>query len=475
MATPVPPRLPASERLRRVGVSAWSIIGLLILLALALWALLKIRVIFPPLLLAILIIYLLNPIVSRLEQRRVRRVWGVLLSYVVVLGGITLLVIALTPFVSRQVDNFSQEWPHFRGQTISFLDKSAASLEKRTGLQIDTTQVDCLLGADATPTGPTHARCDQLTQEFRRQITTRLGGIVRIGFSLIGIVFIFIVSAVLALYLLIDLPDIQSDLLHLVPEAQRGEVADLGSKIGRAIGGFFRGQLLVALLVGILSAVGFALIGLPFWLIIGAIAGLFNLVPLVGPFIGGGLGFFIGSVTGGVQLGLKAALVELIVQQIDNHFISPNVMRRTVELHPVTVMLSIIAGGALAGFWGVLLVVPAVAVAKLILGHLWSTRVLDLDVSPHARAASGRPPSVVPEAPAGEPPEVDARTKGEQRPPSTPEVEVPEDKVSGGPQDGTVPEGTERPSDGAVSEVSERVSDGAVPEPASEDDLPLTR
>jgi predicted PurR-regulated permease PerM len=402
MATPMPPRLPASERLRRVGVSAWSIIGLLILLGLAVWALFKIKVIFPPLLLAMLIIYLLNPIVSRLEARGVSRVLGVLLSYVVVLGGITLLVIALTPFVSRQVDNFSQDWPHFRGQTIAFVDSTARSLEKRTGLQIDTTQVDCLLGADSTPAGPTPARCDELTQAFRKQITTRLGGIVRIGFSVIGIVFIFIVSAVLALYLLIDLPDIRNDLLHLVPEAQQAEVADLGSKIGRAIGGFFRGQLLVALLVGLLSAMGFALIGLPFWLVIGAIAGFFNLVPLVGPFIGGGLGFFVGSVTGGVQLGLKAALVEFVVQQIDNHFISPNVMRRTVELHPVTVMLSIIAGGALGGFWGVLLVVPAVAVAKLILGHLWATRVLDLDVSPHGRAASGEPPSVVPGSEAAE-------------------------------------------------------------------------
>jgi predicted PurR-regulated permease PerM len=434
MATPTPPRLPASERLRRVGVSAWSIIGILILLALSLWALQKIKVIFPPLLLAILIIYLLNPLVSRLEERGVSRLLGVLLSYVVVLGGITLLVIALTPFVSNQIDNFSHQWPQFRGQTISFVDKTAASLEKRTGLQLDTSQVDCLLGADATPTGPTHARCDELTQEFRQQITTRLGGIVRIGFSVIGIVFIFIVSAVLALYLLIDLPDIQKDLLHLVPEAQQAEVADLGSKIGKAIGGFFRGQLLVALLVGVLSAAGFALIRLPFWLVIGAIAGFFNLVPLVGPFIGGGLGFFVGSVTGGVQLGLKAALVEFIVQQIDNHFISPNVMRRTVELHPVTVMLSIIAGGALGGFWGVLLVVPAVAVAKLILGHLWATRVLDLDVSPHARAASGEPPSVVPGSEVAERAAAegtDAGDEGAGVPPGGAEPELSEPAESG--------------------------------------------
>jgi predicted PurR-regulated permease PerM len=400
-----------------VGVAAWSIIGLLILLALAFWAVFKIKIIFPPLLLAILIIYLLNPLVSRLEARGVSRLAGVLLSYVVVLGGITLLVIALTPFVSRQVSNFSQDWPHFRGQTITFIDDTAASLQKRTGLQVNTTQVDCLLGADATPTGPTHARCDELTQAFRTQLTTRLGGVVRIGFSVIGIVFIFIVSAVLALYLLIDLPDIQSDLLNLVPEAQRAEVADLGSKIGKAVGGFFRGQLFVALLVGLLSAVGFALIGLPFWLVIGAIAGFFNLVPLVGPFIGGGLGFFVGSVTGGIQLGLKAALVEFVVQQIDNHLISPNVMRRTVELHPVTVMLSILAGGALGGFWGVLLVVPAVAVLKLILGHLWATRVLDLEVSPYGRGASGEPPSVVP--PPGSPGPA-AQAAGEEQPGSSP-------------------------------------------------------
>lgn len=413
----MPPRLPPSERLRRVGVAAWSIIGLLILLALAFWAVFKIKIIFPPLLLAILIIYLLNPLVSRLEARGVSRLAGVLLSYVVVLGGITLLVIALTPFVSRQVSNFSQDWPHFRGQTITFIDDTAASLQKRTGLQVNTTQVDCLLGADATPTGPTHARCDELTQAFRTQLTTRLGGVVRIGFSVIGIVFIFIVSAVLALYLLIDLPDIQSDLLNLVPEAQRAEVADLGSKIGKAVGGFFRGQLFVALLVGLLSAVGFALIGLPFWLVIGAIAGFFNLVPLVGPFIGGGLGFFVGSVTGGIQLGLKAALVEFVVQQIDNHLISPNVMRRTVELHPVTVMLSILAGGALGGFWGVLLVVPAVAVLKLILGHLWATRVLDLEVSPYGRGASGEPPSVVP--PPGSPGPA-AQAAGEEQPGSSP-------------------------------------------------------
>jgi predicted PurR-regulated permease PerM len=84
----------------------------------------------------------------------------------------------------------------------------------------------------------------------------------------------------------------------------------------------------------------------------------------------------------GVGLGFKAAIAALVVQQIDNHIISPNVMKRTVQLHPVTVMLGLLAGGTLAGFWGVLLAVPAIAVAKIIIGHLWTTRVLGLEPTP---------------------------------------------------------------------------------------------
>jgi predicted PurR-regulated permease PerM len=103
-------------------------------------------------------------------------------------------------------------------------------------------------------------------------------------------------------------------------------------------------------------------------------------------------------VSGGVGLGLQAALVELIVQQLDNHVISPNVMKRTVKLHPVTVMLSILAGGTVAGFWGVLMAVPAVAVTKILIGHMWTTRVLGEDVSPAGVEPGGRDiPSVVPE------------------------------------------------------------------------------
>lgn len=394
MATPAPPRLPPGERLRRVGIGAWSIIGLLILLAIAAWLLFKIRVIFPPLVLALLIIYLLNPIVSRLEERRVPRVLGALLAYVVVLGGVTLLVIAITPVVSDQISNFSDQWPEFREKTVGSIQNTTESIEDRFGTKINTTQIECLLGADdiASRDAPSHAECDEATQNFREAVAAHASRVTEIGGTILEFLLIFILAPLLALYLLIDLPHLQRDVLNLVPEDHRAEAADVGSRMGRAIGGFFRGQLLVATVVFVLSSIGFRIIGLPFWLVIGALAGFTNLIPLVGPFIGGVLGFIIGTLSDGIGLGFKAIIVAVIVQQIDNHVVSPNVMKRTVKLHPVTVMLGLLAGGTIAGFWGVLLAVPAIAVTKIVLGHVWTTRVLGVQPAPE-------PEKVVPDDP----------------------------------------------------------------------------
>lgn len=394
MVTAGPPRLPAGERLRRAGVAAWSIIGVLILGIAGVWLLLEIRVIFPPLVLALLIIYVLNPIVTRFEQRGVPRPVAAVLTYVLMGALLTLLVMALVPFVSRQAEIFARQWPEFRGQIVATLEDSARWLNER-GIEVDPTQAECLLGAEDEL--PASVDCDRLVERFRARVAGEVGRITEIGLTVLEGLLVFVLAPLIALYLLIDLPQVQRDLLNLFPESHRAEAADLGAKIARSVGGFFRGQLFVALLVGVLSALGFRLIGLPFWLVIGAIAGFFNLIPLVGPFVGGAIGFFVGIVSQGLGLGIKAALVELVVQQLDNHVISPQVMKRAVQLHPATVVLALLAGGTIAGFWGVLLAVPFVAVIKLLLGHFWETRVLGAEVTPYAVRRGREPPSVVPD------------------------------------------------------------------------------
>jgi predicted PurR-regulated permease PerM len=390
---PSAPSLPPGERLRRAGIAAWSIIGLLILAAIAVWLLYRIRIIFPPLVLALLVIYLLNPPISRLERRGMPRGLAATIVFVATLALIVVIGIALFPFLSDQVANFADEWPQFRHELVVSVENAGNEIEDRTGINVDTRRITCLLGGEQAE----GAVCDEVTSDFSRAIGERAGQLTAAGRSILELLITFILAPLLALYLLIDLPQLQRDLLNLVPPSHRDEAADLGSKTGRAVGGFFRGQLFVALTVGVLSAIGFKLIGLPFWLVIGAIAGFFNLIPLIGPYIGGAIGFIVGTVSGGFGLGLKAALVELIVQQIDNHFVSPQVMKRTVQLHPATVMLALLAGGTVAGFWGVLLGVPAVAVAKILLSHLWSTRVLGDEVTPYRTTRGREPPAVVPE------------------------------------------------------------------------------
>jgi predicted PurR-regulated permease PerM len=153
------------------------------------------------------------------------------------------------------------------------------------------------------------------------------------------------------------------------------------------------------------------------------VAGLFNLIPLVGPFIGAVPALFIAFTTessGGLlsldpgwPLAVGAGLALLIVQQIDNHVISPNVVARTVKMHPVTVMLGLLVGGTLLGLWGMLLAVPTIAAAKILVLHYWDTharwpppaaRAGEREAAPGevAAAPEGRPPGEREEAAPGE-------------------------------------------------------------------------
>ena len=151
----------------------------------------------------------------------------------------------------------------------------------------------------------------------------------------------------------------------------------LTRRLSTAIGGYFRGQLAVAIVVGIMASIGMLIIDLPFWLIVGMIAGLFNMIPLIGPWVGAVPGIVIAVTTGGgVGKAIAVAVVMAIVQQIDNHFISPIVMQRAVKLHPAAVMMALLAGGTIGGFFGLLVAVPTAAVLKILLGHLWRTYVL---------------------------------------------------------------------------------------------------
>lgn len=355
----------ATDRLRRITLLVWLGVGLVVLCYVGYRLLARpLAVVVPPLLLALLIVYLLNPLVTALEARRVPRLAGTALSYVLITLVLLTLSATLAPLLSSQVANFSALIPELGDQLVG----NANAVLARLGIgvrigdldsQVVGEQVQSLLSSD----------------QIGRAAVALLGGLSGLATGALHVVLVVFLGPVIAFYLLVDMPRLSVSAWTTVPPTRRQEVRDVVTKLGAVVGGFVRGQLLVAVFVGTSITIGLAAVGLRFWLLIGVIAGITNIVPLIGPFVAGVLGVTVALVTGGVPLALLVLLVLTVVQQLDNHLVSPLVMGRTVQLHPLLVLLALLVAGTLYGVFGLLVAVPTVAGAKVLMVHLWRTRV----------------------------------------------------------------------------------------------------
>jgi predicted PurR-regulated permease PerM len=134
--------------------------------------------------------------------------------------------------------------------------------------------------------------------------------------------------------------------------------------------------MLVSAIVGVASSIGMWMIDLPFWLLVGILAGILNLIPFAGPIVGGALAAVVALLDGNVTQAIVAVVIFTAIQQVDNHVITPMVQRARVSLSPLVIVLALVIGGSLAGLVGVLIAVPFTAAVRIILGHFWRTRVL---------------------------------------------------------------------------------------------------
>ncbi|MBU1493050.1 MAG: AI-2E family transporter [Actinobacteria bacterium] len=353
-----PPSGEPTAGIRRAGLVAWSLLGTMLLLAAVGWVLLRFRVLLPAVVLAIAIIYVLNPVVTRLQERGLARWMGSCLSYLVIGGVLTALGFLAIPSLIDQGRALADDFPAIYDSLAADGEDLAANF----GLTIDLPDYE-KLRADLEQSGG-----DYFSQQF--------GRITDLTLSLLEGVFLLLIAPVVAFYVLLDLPTVRRKAMDLLPPRYRAETVHVATRMGTALGGFLRGQVMVAIILGVMTSVGFWAVDLPFWLLIGMIAGLLNIIPLVGPWVGGILGVLMALATRDLTTAVYVGLIALVVQQIDNHFISPTVLRATVRLHPAMIILGLIGGAAIGGFWGVVLAVPVMAMVKIVVGHFWRTRVL---------------------------------------------------------------------------------------------------
>jgi len=326
-----------------------------------------------PFIIALVIAYLLHPIVCWIERnvmnskrfsksknekhQKLKRTISVLLTYLLVLGIIVILLYSTYAMIggqiSRQVDinavidsisSYSEKYNQIYEQLRVRLENSGLSDNLKQQF-IDTAEnVNEILGS-------------AVSKSFNQ--------VRRLGSNVVNIV----LGLILGFYILKDLEyfkQLYRDTTKaLIKERKNQKLKSLFADINQIISKFIRGQLLDALIVGILSSIGLSIIGLDFAVLIGMTAGIANIIPYFGPIIGSVPAIIVGLLSGSPIKALLAVVVLVVVQQVDGALISPKVVGDSVGLHPVFVMLSILVGGAYFGLWGMLIAVPTAAIIKM--------------------------------------------------------------------------------------------------------------
>jgi len=353
-----------SDRLRQAAFVVWISVGLVVLGWVFLFIGEAIRVIWLPLAFAAGLVFLLEPAVRMFERVHIPRPLGAILAMLVLLAIIVAVGALVWPTVQEQGEEFIQQLPDLYVSVVDWLREFAVTL----GLNIDE-----FLSQQAIEEWLRDPANQETIQELLFGFGAGAGVVLR---GVAETIAVLVLAPVLAIYLLIDLNRFKKNSLELTPPRHRKEVAYVSGEVGTALGSFVRGQLLVSLIVGIASSIGMWAIDLPFWLLIGIISGFLNLIPFVGPVVGGALAALVALLDSNPWQAVWAVVIMIGVQQLDNHLITPMIQRARVNLSPLVIVLALIVGGTLAGLLGVLVAIPATAATRIVVGHLWRTRVL---------------------------------------------------------------------------------------------------
>lgn len=329
---------------RRLFLIAVSIAGL--------YFLYRVRIILIPFLFAFLIAYLLNPMVQYVEHKRVPRGFAILLVYMIVFTFATGIIVFGVPLMMQELNKL--------GRAIPVLTKEVHNV---------------IAWAESRYTSFALPEAfKKVIDESILNMESELVNIVRDGTSAIVKVFsyliCFIIAPVFAFYILKDLDLIKNSFEMTIPRKYRSDVMAIMRDLDEIISGFLRGHVVVAGIVGTLTGIGMYIIGADFSLIIGFIAAVAELVPYLGPFISAipaiALALLISKKTA-----IYAAIVILIVQQLENAVISPKILGSSLRLHPLVIIFALLAGGELFGFIGLLLGVPVAAAVKVALRYVY--------------------------------------------------------------------------------------------------------
>ncbi|MCM3339720.1 AI-2E family transporter [Paenibacillus sp. MER TA 81-3] len=341
---------------------------ILLLIGLNIFVLTKISFVFAPLLILIktvllpvllsgVLYYLLNPIVDYLEKKKVKRPFSILILYLLILGIITIVVLAVIPVIQRQVSDLIANFPVFSEQIQTLFTDLIGSDFINRFQQTIAFESSKLMNTISE-------RASILLNNTWSGIGGFLGAVTETVLTLATVPFILF-------YLLKDGKRLPQYILSFVPTTLRKQTEQVMTEMNHQISSYIRGQIIVSFCIGILLYIGYLIIGLEYSLILAVIAACTSIVPYLGPAIAITPALIVALVTSPVML-LKMIVVWTVVQLIEGKFISPQIMGKSLQIHPITIIFVILTAGNLFGIIGIVLAVPGYAVLKVVITHLFN-------------------------------------------------------------------------------------------------------
>ncbi len=311
-----------------------------------------ITTLFFPILIAGFLFFLFNPVVTFLAKRKVPKGLAILLIYVVFIGLISLLIGTLGPSLSRQVTDLIKDIPTYIIETRKFIEGLAETVWFKWIMQQE------------------YISLDEVGNTIQNYVTTLPSNITNSLSSVFSVVTNVALVAVtvpfVLFYMLKDGHKLSGSLLKFVPKQYRESGAIVLKDTGETLATYIQGQLLVCLFVGVGTFIGYLIIDLPYAILFALICAVTNIIPYVGPFLGGAPAFIVALIHSPTQA-LLVVVVIVIVQQLDGNLISPLVIGKKLNTHPLTIIIILLVAGNLAGILGMILAVPAYSVAKTII------------------------------------------------------------------------------------------------------------
>ena len=303
------------------------------------------------------IYYLVKPIYDYLLNKKVPKGIAILLVMVGVIVIFIMIITSLVPIIQKQLLDLVSQLPYY--------------------YQIISEQVENFMQTGLFET--IQEQFNKINTDFIQSITERLNGILNFTFSGIGsvvgiigdIVITVMTMPVILYYLLKDGNKVIPFVTRMFPTRSQHKISVMLNEMNQQVSSYIRGQITVAICVGFTYIIGYTLIGLPYGVTIGMIAGLLTIIPYIGSIIGLTPALIIGFVTN-PTLALHVLLVFVIEQLIESRVLQPLILGSSLKMHPVTILIILLAAGKMFGLVGLLIAVPVYAVVKVFITHFFA-------------------------------------------------------------------------------------------------------